>query len=325
MMFLQFRSRRCAMLGIDMNPTSVNVVEISRQTTDQFRVENYGQRSLPLGLIEAGAIKNTDILASCIENLLTQINSSCHRVALALPDSIVISKTVQFIKGLSNGELEELVRYEAEKYLACSLDEIAIDFTVLGSSSKKAGMLDVLFVASRRENISKRIESLRYNNLNVEIVDIKSYAIARIISRLINRDKDKSNIIAAINISGCSINVLVFSNGKLVYTKEELFECRLAPREGLAFPQEHSHIMSQIKRMIQYFLSTNNYDLIECFFLSGELEFIVNISCLIQEEMKTKTVIVDPFQYMDIAPHINLKLLKKIAPSFLISCGLALR
>ncbi len=96
-------------------------------------------------------LKDIGAVAASIKKLIDRTRMSTKEVALAVPDSTVISKIVQINAGLSDKEIEELVVVEADKYIPYPIDEINLDFEVLGHSAKNANMLDVLIVASVRK------------------------------------------------------------------------------------------------------------------------------------------------------------------------------
>ena len=52
--------------------------------------------------------------------------------------------------------MEVQVESEANQYIPFSLDEVSLDFCVIGPSSLSAGDVDVLIAASRKEKVQDR-------------------------------------------------------------------------------------------------------------------------------------------------------------------------
>ena len=153
------KSKQRRMLGIDLSASSVKVVEVTLKG-GQYRVEGYGIETLPETIMEGTTIKDVDAAAECIRSILTRENIACKKAAIAVPDSLAISRVIQVNEILSEDEIEELVVIEADKHIPYPIDEINLDFNVIGTSAKSTAMLDVLIVASRAEHVSNRLEEI---------------------------------------------------------------------------------------------------------------------------------------------------------------------
>jgi type IV pilus assembly protein PilM len=310
-----FKPKYRSILGVDICPTSVRIVEISCQG-DKPCIESYGYESLPPNVIEANVIKDINALAYSIKKLCAQINSSSQSVVLALPDSILISKIIQLAEGLDETELEELVFIEADNYLSYPAEQINIDFTILGPSSKHPGMLDVFFVASRTENVHRRVEAITRAGLEAKIVDIESHAIARVAKQGLGNIPSQNKIIAVIDINFLFIHFFIVDRGRSVLTREVTF--------NLGVEVFHPFV-EMIVLQIKEFLQLSHYDYVKHIFLAGELARLTQLASLIEKETDIPTSIANPFTHFIISKNINLTRLTNLAPSFLVACGLALR
>ncbi len=344
-MLKQFKAKHNSLLGIDLSPTSIKVLEIS-QYRDTICVEGYGYEALPANAFETSPGR----VVSAIKRLLAKFNSSAKFAAIAMPDSTVISKTIQLVDSLNDLEMEELIFLEADKYLAYPPDKINIDFMVLGPNKKKLGMLDVLLLASREDEISKRIDILKDAGLETKIVDIKSYAIASVFEQFAI-EINQSKLIAVLDISYESISLLVLENGKIIYTREDVFASRqfqetmashdkLSNEEAILIQEQNlksadyetevikpfiNLAIQQIKRSMQYYLSTSQPAFIEKIFLTGELSQFTELVQKIQLETGFLICVANPFKQLSLSKKINEMELTKVAPLFLLALGLALR
>jgi type IV pilus assembly protein PilM len=172
-----------SILGIDISSSAVKILEISGSGED-ICVEGYGREEIPASALEGNMIKDVDVVANCIKKLVERLRFTSKNVALAVPDSAVISKVVQINEGLTDLEMEELVVIEADKYIPYPIDEINLDFEVLGHSAKSSSLLDVLIVASRAENVNTRVEAAHRAGLEPKIVDVESYAVERSVQQI---------------------------------------------------------------------------------------------------------------------------------------------
>jgi type IV pilus assembly protein PilM len=307
-MLKQFKARYYPLLGVDISPTSVKILEISKHP-DKFCVEGYGYEPLPANAFET----SPDKAVSAIKRLLTQINSSAKFAAIAVPDSTVISKTIQLVDSLNDLEIEELIFLEADKYLNYPPDKINIDFIVIGPGKKSLGMLDVLLLASREDNIRKRVDILKDAGLETKIVDIESYAIASVFEQL-DSEATRCKLIAVFDISYELMRLLVLENGEIIYTRDDTFAS-----------QSNEEAILQIKRSLQFFFSASHYDCIEKIYLSGELQEFPELAQKIEQETGFLTCVANPFNQLSLSKNINVMEFTKLAPLFLVALGLALR
>ncbi|MBA2651943.1 MAG: type IV pilus assembly protein PilM [Tatlockia sp.] len=332
-MLQRFKANYRSLLGVDISPTSVKILEISLYH-NRFCIEGYGYKRLPSNTLE----QNREKIRSCIKKLLAKINSSAKFAAVAVPDSTVISKTIQLVDSLNEREMEELILLEAGKYLAYPSDKISIDFAIIGPSKTSLGMLDVQLLASREDNVSRRVDLLRDAGLEVKLVDIESYVLASVIEQLFPKNSH-SKLIALIIISYESIKIFVYENGKSIYTQEEAFDTsQLQAIEQAAQlenkPTDYNIVildsfidsaLKQIKRSLHYFFSTCHFDFLEQIFLAGEISVLTELVQKVQAETGSPTSVADPFKSLSFSNNINLAEFRKQAPRFLIALGLALR
>lgn len=340
-MFKRLRSKGCSLLGVDISPVAVKVLEISHSDKG-FCLEGYGFAQF----FEAGRAH----LMSSIKAILAKINASTRFAATALPDRFVISKIIQLVDGLNELEMEELILLEASKCLSYSHDKINIDFVVLGPSKKSVGMLDVLLVACKSAQVEQRVSLLKEAGLEVKIVDIESYAIASVIQQFFPEDS-QYKMIAVIDIGYESINLFVLDTGKTIYSHENAFGTRhlldaiashyeISPEEAIRLGEQQqlpidyereirdpflNSVTLQIKRSLRSFFSVGPYDSIDCIFLAGDLAGLTDLDQKVEKEMRLPTFVANPFKQLSFAKNINLGEFTKLAPLFMVALGLALR
>jgi type IV pilus assembly protein PilM len=72
-------------------------------------------------------------------------------VALGMPPASVITKKIILPAGLPEDQLEVQVESEASQYIPFALDEVSLDFDVIGPAANSADDIEVMLAASRRE------------------------------------------------------------------------------------------------------------------------------------------------------------------------------
>lgn len=346
------KPKQNSILGIDITSTAVKILEISG-TGDTLCVEGYGRELFPPNALDGSIIKDIDAVATCIKKLCDRERFTSKLVALAVPDSAVISKVVQINDGLNDEEMEELVVIEADKFIPYPIDEINLDFEVLGHSAKNSAMLDVLIVASRAENVNNRLEAITRAGLEPRVVDVESYAVERAAQQLTSElpagGQDK--IIAIIDIGATNTHLFVLHGMRLVFSREEKFggnqlieaiaehynmttQEALAAKEQGKLPEDYEVqvlepfkelVLLQIKRTLQFFYSSSHHGFVDHIVLAGGLARKSGLVSLIQEQLGVTTTIANPFSNMNLGKNIKPESFNNDAPALMVVCGLALR
>ncbi len=139
------------MLGLDVSSSSVKLVELGRNKAGQLVLERCAIEPLERGWVSDGNIEKFDEVAEAVRRVVKKSGAKTRNVAMALPPSAVITKKIVLPGGLSDVELEMQVEAEANQYIPFPLDEVSLDFCVIGPSTASVGDVDVLIAAARRE------------------------------------------------------------------------------------------------------------------------------------------------------------------------------
>lgn len=351
-MFKLLKPKQRSILGIDISSSAVKVLEISG-TKESFCIENYRREPLPVNALDGKLIKDIDAVAYCIKKACNGSNWGGKQVALAVPDSSVIFKSVQINNGLYDDELEERVVFEADKLIPYPIDEINIDFEVQGPCAKNAAMLDILIVATRATNITSRVEAVVRAGFEVKVVDVESFAVERAAPLFVKElpDEGKDKIVAIIDIGANYTHLFVLNNLCLVFTREEKFgaiqliqaiaeQYNITPEQaevdktkGTLPPDYESKVLEpfieklllHIKRTMQFFYSNSHFGNLDHILLAGGFARHPGLADLIEEQLGVVTSLANPFSHMSMSNMIKSELINNDAPGLLVACGLALR
>lgn len=270
-----------------------------------------------------------------------------------MPDSAVISKVVQINEGLTDLEMEELVVIEADKYIPYPIDEINLDFEVLGHSAKSSSLLDVLIVASRAENVNTRVEAAHRAGLEPKVVDVESYAVERSVQQIAQElpASGQDKIVAIVDIGANYTHLFVLHGMRLIFSREEKFggmqlveaiaehyhmnlEQAIALKNQGKLPEDYESavlepfkdmILLQIKRTLQFFYSTSQHGFVDHILLAGGMARQPGLAALIQEQLGVTTTVANPLSHMSFGKKVNLDVINSDAPTLMVACGLALR
>src|SRR5216110_1268733 len=144
-----FKTKAPSLVGIDISSTSVKLVELSDAGKAGFRLERYAIEPLPKDVVADGNISNMDQVAEALRRGWKRLGSRNRNIAMALPAAMVITKRIIVPAGQKEEELELTVEAEANQYIPFALDEVNLDFQILGPAATNADEVEVLIAASR--------------------------------------------------------------------------------------------------------------------------------------------------------------------------------
>ena len=160
------------LLGIDISSAAIRVIELAR-LSDGWRVEHYAEHELPRAVMREGSIVQVDQITQALSDVIQKSGSRLKEAAMALPPGLVIRKMLTLPDDLSEDEIELQVESEAAQNLPFPLNELNIDFGVVGPSAGNPGNADVILVATRKENIAERLEIAQAVGIRTAVIDIE--------------------------------------------------------------------------------------------------------------------------------------------------------
>ena len=348
-----FGRKKSPLLGIDISSSVVKELELSKKG-EKYTVESYSVEPLPVNAVVESRIENRDEVAGAIRRAVKRSGTKAKEAAVAVSANSAISKIVSFPASLSERELEENVLMEAENYIPYPLDEVRLDFEILGPSAADVEAVDVLLAASRRENVDVRTEVVEKAGLKPRLVDVEAYTIENafelIARQLPHHGQGLTVAVADVGATLTTLHVLV--DGKIVFTREQTFGGRMLTEDierhyGMSYqeagrakkdgslPDDYSpkvlepfkrSMAMTVTRALQFFFSASTqYQSIDHIILAGGCASINGIDTMIEEETGTSTSIANPFAEMILGSRVKIQALSNDAPSMMIACGLAMR
>ncbi len=349
--FELFNQKQKPVLGLDVSSTSVKLLEFSRQG-DSYRVENYSVRPLPSNSVVEKNINDAEAVAQVIKGVVQSTRTKVKDAAVAVAGSSVITKMIEMPGELSEDAMELQISLEADQYIPYPLEEVAIDFDILGPSEKNPENVNVLLAACRRENVDVRSAMLELADLHPKVVDVEAYTMERAFGLIREQFEDQEEQVVAILDIGATMTTLsVLIDGKTIYTREQLFggrqlteeiqrryglsaeEAGLAKKQG-GLPDDYEPevlepfkdaVVQQVTRSLQFFFSSSQYNDVDHILLAGGVASMTGLASLIEEKLGTSVTVADPFANMTVASRVNSTNLANDAPSLMIAAGLALR
>jgi len=346
------------LIGIDISSTSIKLIELSQQpggASPHFRVEHSAIEPLPAGAVVEKKIADVELVGKAVRKAVVGSGTRTKGAAVALAGSAVITKVISMSEALGDTEIENQIQLDADQYIPYPLEEVNIDFQVLGPTKGSPAMVDVLLVASLQENVDDRVSVLEQADLTPVVVDVEAYAMENACTLVLGAESEvqpePTQTVAVADIGASTMTLHVLHQGRIVYTREQNFGGQqlmdeVQRRYGLSNDVAARKILDgevaegyqndvlgpfkealaqQIGRALQFFYSGTSFNRVSRILLAGRPASIPEIDLLVAERLRLPTRVANPFHQMSLSRAIKAQDLKREAPGMMIAVGLALR
>jgi type IV pilus assembly protein PilM len=255
--------------------------------------------------------------------------------------------------GLRDEEMELQVESEANQYIPFSLDEVSLDFCVIGPSATSAGDVEVLIAASRKDRVQDRQGLAEAAGLKPVVLDIESHAsrmaMGRVVSALPNEGRDA--LVALFEIGADTTSLKVLRDDEMLYDRDQAFGgsqlTQLISRQyGFSFeeaeakklsgdlPEDYESVIlapfvdslsQEIGRALQYFFTSTPHHKVHYVMLAGGTATLPGLKDRVTDLTGFASQVVNPFDNMQLGSAVRESRVRREAPSYLTACGLAMR
>ena len=348
-----FSPKAPPLFGLDISSSSVKMLEIVEAGRGAYRVERYVIEPLPRDATVDGNISNLESVVEAVKRGYKRLGTRSKHVAMAVPTGAVITKKIIVPAGLREAELEVQVESEANQYIPFALEEVNLDFQVVGPSPTSPDEQEVMIAATRKEKVEDRVAVAESAGLKAAVMDIEAFAqqaaLGLVVKQLPSGGKDMN--VAIVDVGANVMNVSVLRNDQSIYTREQAFggnqltqdivarygmsaeEAENAKRSG-GLPDDFEtevlrpfmeNLSMEVQRALQFFFTSTQYHSVEQILLAGGSAVIPGMDEVVHTRTQVPTMVANPFASMQASPRIQLKKLMVDAPSLIVACGLAMR
>ena len=341
------------LVGLDISSSAVKLIELKRER-DAFEVIAYAVTPLPPEAVVEKDIKDVEAVTEQIRKTVKKSGTKAKQCAMAVPGAAAITKVIQMPADLGEDEREAQVQADAGEHIPYKIEEVNLDFTVLGPSRAAADSVDVLIAASRSENVETRVAAAEAAGLTAKVMDIEAYAIEHVFPLLATGlpETTAEGTVAVFDVGATMTALHVIHNREIVYTREQPFggqqlteeimrryglnydEAARSKRSG-GLPESYtSEVLEpfkdataqQINRLLQIFYSSSRFDQVDQVLLGGGCAAVPGIEDTVGDLVSVPVALANPFANLALdEKKLDVKGLTDDAPSLLIACGLATR
>jgi type IV pilus assembly protein PilM len=348
-----FKPKMPPLIGADISSSAIKLVEIATAGKGMYRVERYAIEPLPKDSVVEGNINNLDAVSDALKRAHKRLGSNIKNLALALPNAAVISKKILVPAGQTEDDLEMQVETEANQYIPFAIDEVNLDFQVLGPAPNSADDIEVLIAASRKEKIIDRVAVAESAGLKAAVMDVDVLAAQTAFELIEGQfpENGKEQNIAMVDVGASVMAVNVLRNDQSIYMREQPFggnqltqeiqnkfglspeEAEAAKRAGGLPDNYEADVLHpymdmlglEVARALQFFFTSTQHNQIHHIVLAGGSAAIPGVDEAVSKRVQVNTIIANPFVNMQVSSKIKAKSLTQDAPSLMVACGLAMR
>lgn len=346
-----FTPKAPVLIGVDISSTAVKLLQLS-QAGGRYRVEHYAVEPLPPNAVVEKNIVEVEAVGDAIRRALSRSGSKTKFASAAVAGSAVITKIVPMPADLSEEDMEAQIQIEANQYIPYPIEEVSLDFEVLGPVKDNPDMVNVLLAASRTENVDLRVAALDLGGLGAKTMDVEAFAMEnsfKLIADQLSVPRDA--VVAVVDVGATMTTLIVLRNQRTIYSREQVFggkqltdevmrryglsyeEAGLAKRQG-GLPESYEievlepfkeAMVQQISRLLQFFFAGSEYSRVDQIVLAGGCASITGVSDMVEEQLGVPCAVANPLANMSLSSRVQAQTLAQDAPALMIACGLALR
>ncbi len=332
-------------IGLDIGSGYLKIVQL-KDTKGGYELELFDMLPLPPELIVDGSIIDSLRVVDSLKELArkAKVKSKDVVISMAGHSSVIIKRVA--LPDMSEEELYESIKFEAEQYIPFDIEDVNLDFQILGPK-EEPGQMDVILVAVKRDIINEYLSVVKESGFNCQIVDVNSFALENIYE--VNYEIESGKNIALVNIGASTINMNILKGGMSAFTRDSAVGSNLhtevlqrefnltydvaerlkrgetveniSPQDAFSVMELASEeIIGEVNRSLEYFHEDINEVV-----LSGGCALVKDFPKLLAEKIGVETKIMQPFKNIKIPGKFDMTYLEEVAPILSIAAGLALR
>lgn len=353
-LFSCFKLKQQPLIGIDISNSAVKLLEIHSHANQHLEVASYGIAPLASGAVADRRIQDPKSVALSLRKAIERSKPTTNLAAVAVPTSMVMTRTLSLPLELSDAEVEAQVMLEADQHISYPLHEIALDFQRQAPLNSSDDHQPVLLVACRKE-ITEQLDSILIAaKLKPKVIDVESFALERsvgLVLKQISAKASNNKLIALIDFGATHTTLNVLKQGVIIYSRDQAFggnqltqeiqraynlasnAAELAKKTGSLSTTYQKQVLQpfqlafteQLHRQIQLFFSSTNYSSLDSLILAGGSAAIQGLAALVHNHLGYPTFTANPLAKMQLSNQVDAQALAQDAPALMLACGLAMR
>ncbi len=210
-------------VGLNIGNAFIKAVEVTSKG-GQLTVTGMGVIATPPESYANGNVLSVTALSNAIRTMWKQAGLSSKATIFSVAGSGSLVVRVIEVPKMTDGELADNMRVDADRYIPFPPSEVVMDFRALRDlpSDPDAANMEVLLAAAQREIIDLHIAVVQKAKLTPRAIDVEPLALARTMQlelRAQNPIIDYDDVTAVLNIGQTSTEISILRGDIVVFTR----------------------------------------------------------------------------------------------------------
>ena len=199
-------------IGVDVGSTAVRVAEVAAGEIPV--IVRAAQVPLPPGVVEAGEVRQPEVVAEALRELWSKAGVKSKQVHLGVGNQRVVVRELA-LPWLPEKELRDTLGFQVQEFIPMASDEAVLDFDPLGEMDQGGRrMVRILLVAAHKPMVNALVEAALAAKLDPQGIDLTPFAVIRAVGAGDDGlDLDSSGDEAIVDIGAQVTSICVHDRG----------------------------------------------------------------------------------------------------------------
>lgn len=205
-------------VALDIGSSAVKAVQL-RRVGRAYELDKFGYAEIyPTLDAKMSATDRRTARLEAARQALADGDISAKFVISAVSGESIIVRYIQ-LPEMPENELEGAIRWEAEDYIPFPLDEVNLDWAVLGRSAAGGQTkIDVLLVAVKKELVADHVALLKQLDLQPAVIDVNSFAFLNCFE--VNYMPPAGDVIGLLDVGAEVSSINIYHGGASRFSRE---------------------------------------------------------------------------------------------------------
>jgi len=341
--------KKKGIVGLDIGSSAIKLVELKAGKGGRYSLLHAGHAPLSPEAIVEGTVMDSSLVVEVAQRLIGEQGVKNPGIGISLSGMSVAIRKIQ-VPAMSEAELAESIHWEAEQYLPFDVNEVNLDYVVLGQD---ADNMEVLLVAAKKDRIADYTGIITQLGKSPALVDVDVFALQNAYEY--NYGVPQDRVVALVNIGAHIMNVNILAHGQSVFWRDIVFggnayteaiqrELNLTRDQAEAVKSgeqlgDHTpqtilgvlngvseDLAAELQKTFEFFYTTSSHDQVEEVVLAGGAAGALNLDGVLRERLGAKIELMNPFREIQYSEsQFSPEWLNRHAPAMVVAVGMALR
>ncbi len=344
-----FGKRKKQVVGCDIGSSAIKLVELKPLKNNEYQLVHAALAELSSQAIVDGAIMDASLVEAALSRLIADNGIRNPNFGGSLSGHSVIIKKIQ-LPSMSEAELAESIQWEAEQYIPFDINDVNLDYVVLGQGD--GDTMDVLLVAVKKDRIADYTSVITQAGRVPALMDVDVFALQNAFE--VNYGQPQGTV-ALVNIGASVMNVNVLHRGTTIFwrdvafggnqyteaiqrelnlSREDAERLKLGERVGEHTVQQVLGVLNsvsedlsqELQKTIDFFVATSSVERLDKVVLAGGSAQVLNLDQVLKERFQVEVEVMNPFRNIRYSESdFDPEWINRHAPAMAVAVGLAVR